>query len=77
MPSSDTTVSRFPRASGPLQTIGASLSRQLLGFAVAAIGIQLSCCAVEESTATLSAVIRTAIGMVVILNGLFLDGFCL
>lgn len=74
MPSPDSETAHSSREFGPVQIISTSLSRQLLGFVLAFIGIQLIGWATDERTVLTSAIIYTAIGCFVILNGLFLGG---
>lgn len=74
MSSSDSATAHSPRAFGPIQILSTSLSRQLLGFVLAFIGIQLIGWATDGNTGLSSAVIYTAIGTFVVFNGLYLGG---
>lgn len=74
MPSPESETARSSRKFGPIQIINTSLSRQLLGFVLALVGIQLINWATDENTVLTSAIIYAAIGGFVILNGLFLGG---
>jgi hypothetical protein len=73
MPPTDS-VARSPRTYGPIQIISTSLGRQLLGFVLACIGIQIIGWVVEGWPGLSSTVIHTAIGTCVIFNGLYLGG---
>ncbi len=74
MPSTDSATARSSRKSGPIHIISTSLSRQLLGFVLAFIGIQLISWAAAGNTVFTSTIIYAAIGGFMILNGLFLGG---
>ena len=74
MPSTNSDTARSAREFGPIQIISTSLSRQLLGFVLAFIGIQLISWATDVNTVLSSTVVYTAIGAFVILNGLYLGG---
>ena len=67
-------LTRFFRKFGPIQLTSTSLSRQLLGFVFAFVGIQLISWAISETTVFSSTIIYTTIGAFVILNGLYLGG---
>ena len=74
MPSGDSVTAHSPRKLGPIQIISTPLSRQLLGFILAFIGIQLISWAVDGNTVLFSTMVYTAVGVFVILNGLYLGG---
>ncbi|RBI58621.1 hypothetical protein DMJ13_26205 [halophilic archaeon] len=67
-------TTRSPREFGPIQLISTSLSRQLLGFLLTFVGIQLISWAFSKNTVPSSTIIYTVIGTFVILNGLYLGG---
>ena len=74
MPSSDSATARSPREFGPIQTLRTSFSRQLLGLALAFIGLQLISWTIDGNTGLSSAVIYAALGTFVICNGFYLCG---
>ena len=62
MPSTDFVTVRSSRKFGLIQIISTSLSRQLLGFVLGFIGIQLMSWAIDGNTALASEIIYVAIG---------------
>jgi NhaP-type Na+/H+ or K+/H+ antiporter len=74
MPSRDTTPTRSARDFGPIQILDATLGRQLLGLALAFVGVQLISWAVDGHAALSSAVVYTAVGTFVLCNGLYVGG---
>lgn len=69
----DSNPSPRSRQFGPIQIINTSLGRQLLGYVLALIGIDIFWWAVQSSVIS-STIIHTAIGMFVFLNGVYLGG---
>jgi len=74
MPPTDSTAPDSSRAFGPIQLISTSLLRQVLGFVLAVVGLQISSWPIYAEPALASAVIHTVIGAFVTLNGVYLGG---
>ena len=61
------------RTLGPVRLVGTSVSRQLLGFVLAFVGVQMLAWALRGGAGG-GDVLYAAIGTLVVLNGLFLGG---
>ncbi|NHN61512.1 MULTISPECIES: hypothetical protein [Halorussus] len=72
MPETDSSAGSS-RVLGPIRIVGTSLARQLLGFVLAFVGLQILAWALRSGSVG-SGVAHAAIGTFVALNGLYLGG---